>query len=183
MCGRNTDTHALSGFDAFWKLYRCPPNRKRNKDGCRKKWLANGYEQMADQILACLQLAQRTPDWRKDNGQFIPAPEVWINGKSWEAFMEQAEAAQHAQEEAKAKAEAEASQREQRASAARTAELARAVAQRRWQEMTVEQRKAALLEAWPGTEGVFRTSLLANAELPTVPANMVKALGQEVAHA
>jgi len=33
-----------------------------------------------------------TEQWRKDNGQFIPHPQTWLNQRRWEDDVEPAEA-------------------------------------------------------------------------------------------
>ena len=38
--------------------------------------------------MAGLRAAKASEEWRKDGGQFVPAPLVWLNQRRWEAFTE-----------------------------------------------------------------------------------------------
>ncbi|RMV81249.1 helix-turn-helix domain-containing protein [Pseudomonas amygdali] len=74
-------------FDIFWHLY---PNKK-GKAAAEKAWkklkvtddlftlIANGLAK---------QCASKA--WTKDEGQFIPHPSTWLNGKRWEDEVEPA---------------------------------------------------------------------------------------------
>ncbi|MBM0140178.1 YdaU family protein [Pseudomonas cannabina] len=68
-------------FPKFWKLY---PNKK-GKTAAEKAWkklkVTDDLFTLIAQGLAkqCASLA-----WTKDNGQFIPHPATWLNGKRWE---------------------------------------------------------------------------------------------------
>ena len=35
-------------------------------------------------LLDAVEAQKKTPQWQKDNGQFIPHPTTWLNGKRWE---------------------------------------------------------------------------------------------------
>ena len=35
-------------------------------------------------LLDALDKQVRSPQWKKDNGEFIPHPATWLNGKRWE---------------------------------------------------------------------------------------------------
>ena len=35
-------------------------------------------------MLKAIEAQKRTPDWFKQEGQFIPYPATWLNGKRWE---------------------------------------------------------------------------------------------------
>lgn len=68
-------------FEQFWSVYP----RRVAKASARKAWdrLAPDDE-LTDIIVAAIAVAARSPDWRKDDGQFIPHPATWLNGKRWE---------------------------------------------------------------------------------------------------
>ena len=72
-----------SGFDKFWKAYPVSP-RKGAKLMCREKWVNRLYESNADQIIKHVEWMKTTDQWRKDNGAFIPAPLVYLNGQRWD---------------------------------------------------------------------------------------------------
>lgn|GEM_PF-1959927 len=74
-------------FDRFWKVWP----RKVAKEAARKVWqkidLSDG---LLDRILAAVELNKRSnPQWAKDNGQFIPHPATWLNGKQWNDEIKQ----------------------------------------------------------------------------------------------
>lgn len=68
-------------FPKFWKLY---PNKK-GKAAAEKAWKKL---KVTDDLFALITqgLSKQcvSPGWTKDNGQFIPHPATWLNGKRWE---------------------------------------------------------------------------------------------------
>ena len=69
-------------FNAFWSAW--PPHpRKTGKAQCLKFWKNSKLDPLAERIGTCLQLARASPDWKKENGQFIPAPIVWLRKTPW----------------------------------------------------------------------------------------------------
>lgn len=71
-----------AGFDRFWEAYP----RKVNKQDAVKAWkkLKPG-ETMLEDILDGLQRWEKTAQWTKDNGQYIPYPSTFLNRRSWES--------------------------------------------------------------------------------------------------
>jgi hypothetical protein len=66
-------------FQQFWKLYP----RKKSKGQALKAFKAlKGVTN--DMLLSGLRVALESPDWLKDNGQFIPHPATWLNARGWE---------------------------------------------------------------------------------------------------
>jgi hypothetical protein len=82
--GKDKPPALPAGFVLFWEAW---PNttRKAAKRQCCDKWVAMGCEAMTEKILAAVATAKRSDAWRKDKGQFIPAPLVWLNQERWEA--------------------------------------------------------------------------------------------------
>lgn len=69
---------ATPGFDAFWAAW--PSNhRKVNKQKCLTKWISDGLESRADEVVAHVKACTKGADWTKDGGQFVPAPLVYLN--------------------------------------------------------------------------------------------------------
>jgi uncharacterized protein YdaU (DUF1376 family) len=70
-------------FSEFWKEW---PDHKRKADkaGCERKWNDMKPEEQSA-AMAGLAKWKTSNDWKKDNGQFIPAPKVWLNQRRWEA--------------------------------------------------------------------------------------------------
>lgn len=73
---------ALScGFEGFWKAYP----KKRSKGQAEKAWRkADPAPALSSRIMAALETAKASPDWKKDGGQFIPYPASWLNARGWE---------------------------------------------------------------------------------------------------
>lgn len=83
-----TDKDAAEMFDAFWDAYpkSCP--RKVDKKKCASKFTAiikaaKDPVQMFNKIMNGLENWKTCATWVKDNGQFIRAPLVWLNGENW----------------------------------------------------------------------------------------------------
>lgn len=73
-----------AGFLGFWEVW--PNNaRKAAKKQCLDKWASHGCEAMAEAVIAAVVAAKQSDAWKKDGGQYIPAPLVWLNQARWEA--------------------------------------------------------------------------------------------------
>lgn len=76
-------------FDEFWKSYPSSCPRKVDKKKCRDKYMnilksSKDPEVMHNRILGGLEIWKVSDTWTKENGQFIRAPMVWLNGRNWE---------------------------------------------------------------------------------------------------
>ncbi|WP_312115253.1 phage replication protein [Stutzerimonas nitrititolerans] len=68
-------------FANFWKLYP----RKTDKAKAQKAWAKlNPDRPLFEKIMRGLGNHCASRDWIKDDGQFIPHPTTWLNGKRWE---------------------------------------------------------------------------------------------------
>lgn len=69
------------GFESFWKVYP----RQVAKTNAAKAWkkLKPDAELIA-KIMQSLADHRLSHEWLKDDGQFIPHPATWLNGKRWE---------------------------------------------------------------------------------------------------
>lgn len=68
-------------FDQFWERYP----KKKSKGAAEKAWVKIGPDDLlTKRIMAGLEKARASPEWKKDNGQFIPYPASWLNAKGWE---------------------------------------------------------------------------------------------------
>lgn len=68
-------------FASFWKLYP----RKTDKAKAQKAWTKlNPDRPLFEKIMRGLGNHCVSRDWIKDDGQFIPHPTTWLNGKRWE---------------------------------------------------------------------------------------------------
>jgi len=69
------------GFDRFWAAY---PNKKA-KDKARKAWeKLQADADLTERIMAALEKQKKSRQWTKDNGEYIPHPATWLNGRRWE---------------------------------------------------------------------------------------------------
>jgi hypothetical protein len=76
---------ADDGFNRFWQAYP----KKKSKTDAEKAWKKiQPDEQLQDRIHRALEQAKTSADWTKDNGQFIPYPATWLNGRRWEDEVE-----------------------------------------------------------------------------------------------
>lgn len=72
---------STEGFAMFWKLYP----RKVQKAKAEAAWKKlEVTPEMLTVITAALARQVTSIDWLKSNGQFIPHPTSWLNGKRWE---------------------------------------------------------------------------------------------------
>jgi hypothetical protein len=83
--GKDTLAAEPGGFEIFWSLYP----KKVGKDGARKAWmkLAKNLPSLTD-LTRILTLQAGSPDWKKEDGRFIPHPATWLNGRRWEDELE-----------------------------------------------------------------------------------------------
>jgi hypothetical protein len=70
-------------FDDFWTTW--PRSvRKGGKSSCKAKWDKLKLDLQADQIVKHVEWMKTTDQWRKNNGEFIPAPLVYLNQMRWD---------------------------------------------------------------------------------------------------
>lgn len=71
-------------FLSFWKAF--PGLRKKKKGAALRSWKAATKKRTPAFIMASLERHKEScDDWLKDGGQFIPGPEVWLNGGGYDA--------------------------------------------------------------------------------------------------
>ena len=71
------------GFAEFWKTW--PPNdRKQAKGKCLAAWKKAGAERYAAAVLAHVERLKDSESWKKQGGQFVPAPMVYLGQRGWE---------------------------------------------------------------------------------------------------
>jgi hypothetical protein len=66
------------GFEQFWNIFP----RKIGKANAIKAW--QKLNPPLDVVLEAVEKQKNSEQWSKDNGQFIPHPTTWLNGKRWE---------------------------------------------------------------------------------------------------
>lgn len=68
-------------FNDFWKAYP----KKVSKATALKAWnKLKPNDDLVREILSALERQKTSVQWQKDNGQFIPYPATWLNGRRWE---------------------------------------------------------------------------------------------------
>lgn len=68
------------GFASFWSAYP----KKVNKAQAMKAFKAQRINGELPEILTDLEHRRVSPDWVKDNGQFIPNPGTYLTNRKWE---------------------------------------------------------------------------------------------------
>jgi hypothetical protein len=69
-------------FDEFWKTY--PGPRKVGRSKCLALWTANGFEAVGDQVLLHVAAMAASPQWKEQEGKFIPSPLTYLNQRRFE---------------------------------------------------------------------------------------------------
>lgn len=72
------------GFSKFWDAWP-PHSRKCDKPKCFSKWQALGCEEITETIINHVEDMKFSEQWQDDNGQYIPAPLVYLSRRQWEA--------------------------------------------------------------------------------------------------
>lgn len=88
---RHTDTDidtrtTLPPSGAFLKFWTAWPKnvRKHSRGKCWEVWMRKDLDLQADQIMAHVEALKSSSDWKRENGQFVPAPLVYLNQRRWE---------------------------------------------------------------------------------------------------
>ncbi|ENA37452.1 hypothetical protein HMPREF1487_04370 [Pseudomonas sp. HPB0071] len=90
-CGDQVEA-AEDLFSRFWKLYP----RKTDKAKAQKAWAKlNPDQPLFEEIMAGLGRCCVCRDWTKDEGQYIPHPTTWLNGRRWEDEVKPASNVHH----------------------------------------------------------------------------------------
>lgn len=70
-------------FEQFWAAWP-RSTRKGAKSSCKAKWDKLKLDIQADQIVKHVEWMKTTDQWLKNNGEFIPAPLVYLNQQRWD---------------------------------------------------------------------------------------------------
>ncbi len=72
---------AGEGFNEFWQAYP----KKTAKQAALKAWKKlKPDSELLKVILNALEQQKQSAQWQKEDGQFIPYPATWLNGRRWE---------------------------------------------------------------------------------------------------
>ena len=70
-----------SSFDTFWKEYP----KKTGKGAAERAWgKIKKPSEALQNIITALEWQKQSPQWTKDNGQYIPNPATYLNQRRWE---------------------------------------------------------------------------------------------------
>ena len=73
-----------------------PKGDKPKKSNALKAWKKlKPNDDLVREILSALEKQKQSSQWQKDNGQFIPYPTTWLNGKRWEDDLNTGEEESH----------------------------------------------------------------------------------------
>lgn len=75
-------------FEKFWSAYPRKEGKQKAKAAFEK------VNVPLDVLLNAIEQQKKSAQWSKDNGQFIPHPTTWLNGKRWEDEVVMAGSAQ-----------------------------------------------------------------------------------------
>ena len=76
----NVDNDNNNSFDRFWVEYPRKVSKKKAWDIWKR---LKPTPELAEKIIESVKLAKQTPQWKKDNGQFIPHPSTYLNQERW----------------------------------------------------------------------------------------------------
>lgn len=86
---KNTPAHSTNdvsvSFKKFWDAYPKKIGRKNTEKAWQK---LNPSSELCDHINICIITAKNSPQWKKDNGQFIPYPTTFLNQERWNDELE-----------------------------------------------------------------------------------------------
>lgn len=74
-----SENSVRTDFEKFWSAY---PRKAGNKQKAFEAFKKAGTP--LETLLAAIEIQKQSAQWTKDNGQFIPHPATWLNGKRWE---------------------------------------------------------------------------------------------------
>jgi hypothetical protein len=79
-------TTPLPPSGAFLRFWGAWPRsaRKQAQGKCWERWRKADFDQVADVIIAHVEAMRVSAEWRREAGQFIPAPMVYLNDRRWE---------------------------------------------------------------------------------------------------
>lgn len=71
---------AQTRFEEFWSAYP----RKVSKQSSQRAWeKINPDDSLHKVMLSAIAEQSKSPQWTKDDGQYIPHPATWLNQKRW----------------------------------------------------------------------------------------------------
>jgi len=78
---KNLSSSSNDDFDVFWKAY---PKKKSKPDALKAWKKIKEPKTTLALILSALECQKKSENWTKENGQFIPFPQKYLNQRRWE---------------------------------------------------------------------------------------------------
>jgi hypothetical protein len=77
--------------DEFEKFHRAYPNKNGKSKAFEywEKYRRAGSLPETGYLLACIDILRSSPEWRKEDGQFIPMCKTWLGNRRWEDLPEE----------------------------------------------------------------------------------------------
>ena len=69
-------------FSAAWQAYPHHGTRSKKRDAF-KVWKRDKLDKIGPAVQAWIEAAKQTDDWQRENGQYIPGMQAWLNGKDF----------------------------------------------------------------------------------------------------
>jgi hypothetical protein len=79
----NTPIPPSGAFLKFWHAWPAS-SRKQAQGACWDVWRKRDLDEHSEAILTHVEALKQSQDWRKDGGEYIPAPRVYLNQRRWE---------------------------------------------------------------------------------------------------
>lgn len=85
--GKGTDSALRARFERFWAEFP----RKVGKDAAWALWQRRQPDDaLTGVMVAAVREQARSPQWRRDGGQFIPHPRTWLHQGRWQDTVDRA---------------------------------------------------------------------------------------------
>ena len=92
--GKGT-TALRASFELWWSVYP----RKVGKDAALAQWLRIQPEyELVEAMTDAVQRQAKSPQWKKDGGQFVPHPRTWLSQGRWKDSVDLVDETKHSAE-------------------------------------------------------------------------------------
>jgi len=70
----------LSDFELFWEVY---PRRQKKGDASKAWSQTESIRPPIEEIISAIHEQQKSVQWQRDGGQYIPLPASWLRSWQW----------------------------------------------------------------------------------------------------